>query len=163
MKAQMRRLLWAVASMLFAAAMLVGPAQAERPDDRAGLLGVGSASAAAIGDQAVRPDDRGGSLGVGGAGGSSLTQATRPDDRSGRIGVGSAETWVARTAIRPDDRDGIRGLGMTQAATTPVAASAGDPFEWGDAFLGAGATVGLLLLGASLVFTVRSKGRVILH
>ena len=162
MKAQMRRFARAMPPVLLLAAVLAGSALAERPDDRAGPLGVGGVSATTTLERAVRPDDRPGLLGVGSIEGQSLTSTARPDDRDVRIGGGALDSELRSAPIRPDDRAGVRGPGA-RVATASVAASTGDPFEWGDAFLGAGTAFGLLMLVGALTLTLRSRRRVIVQ
>ena len=137
MKGQTRRLAGGALLALCVWATFAGAAKAERPDDRPGMLSVGQI------ESKFRSDH------------------VRPDDRMGVLGVGSAATTRA-AATRPDDRAGIRGPGArpVQIASPPVVVS--DGFHWGDAFLGMAATVTLLLLGAALALTIRSRGRVIL-
>ena len=136
MKVQTRRFAKIAMPALCAAAAFTGAAQAERPDDRPGLLGVGGAES------------------------SFRNEAVRPDDRAGLLGVGSADSSRA-PAIRPDDRGGVRGPGARPVQiAAPTAAR--DGFHWGDAFLGAMATLTMLMLGAALALSIRSRGRVIL-
>ena len=97
MKVQTRRLVRTAMLALCAAAAFAGAAQAERPDDRSGLLGVGGAESSFRSD-AVRPDDRAGLLGIGSADGSRAA-AIRPDNRWGRPRARSA-----LGADRPSDR-----------------------------------------------------------
>jgi hypothetical protein len=139
MKAQAQRLIGAVSLALVAAAIVVGAAQADRPDDRAGMLGVGAASSA-VGERPLHPNDRTGMLGVG--------------------GVSSVETPVA--PVRPDDRAGIRGPGLVPADSAAVTAISDDGFRWGDAAFGAGAAFGLVLLAAGATATIRYRRRVVL-
>jgi hypothetical protein len=165
MKAQIQRLLGAVSVGLTVTALLAGGAQADRPDDRAGRLGVGGASSAftpptdvferaaarAIGDRSIRPDEGSGLRSVGGVASVSVV----PD---------AFERAVLRleTSPRPDDRAGLHGPGSiaTQLpAATPVSA---DGFEWGDAAFGAAAALGFVLLAGAAALTIRQRGRVIL-
>lgn len=136
MNGQTRRWVGATTLALCLAAMFAGTAQADRPDDRPGLLGVGLAESSLQGG------------------------TTRPDDRAGLLGVGSADSSRA-PAIRPDDRGGVRGPGARPVQIAPPTA-ARDGFHWGDAFLGAMATLTMLMLGAALALSLRSRGRVIL-
>jgi hypothetical protein len=136
MKVRTRRLARAVTLALCAAATFAGAAQAERPDDRAGLLGVGGA------DSAFR------------------SEAVRPDDRAGLLGVGNADAQPA--SVRPDDRGGVHGPGAAGQVQSEPPPAATDGFHWDDAFLGMAATLALLLFGAALALTIRSRGRVIL-
>jgi hypothetical protein len=114
----------------------------------AALLVAGVADAA---DGATRPDDRP----LRGPGAIALTNdwaaaetAARPDDRSTH-GPGAIETAQRDVVLRPDDRADRRlpnGAPLAQPAT-------GDGFDWVDAGVGSGATLGFILLvaGASMV------------
>jgi hypothetical protein len=146
--------------VVVAAAVLAGGALGGRPDDRAGLHGVGGIAAVSI--QAVRPDDRSGLLGVGGVArvsGTEVHTAIRPDDRAGRPGPGAFAHVSSGTPTRPDDRAGVRGPGTNRAETAAAASTSAAPFAWEDAFVGAGATFGLLMLAGALALTLRSRGR----
>jgi hypothetical protein len=161
MKARVGRLTRVLPPVVVAAGVLAGAALGGRPDDRAGLHGVGGISAVSI--QSVRPDDRSGLLGVGGVAGISGTAvhtAIRPDDRADRTGVVPSEPVSSGTPTRPDDRAGVRGPGTTRAETAAAASTSATPFAWEDAFLGAGATFGLLMLAGAFALTLRSRGRV---
>jgi hypothetical protein len=123
---------------------------ADRPDNRAGPLGVGPAvSASAL---SVRPDDRAGPLGVGQEIASQPSAALRPDDRPGIRGVGSSEP--ATQSLRPDDRPGPLGVGEIEF----VPGSSTDGFDWGDAGIGvvAGLGVAAALAGVLLLAMRRS-------
>jgi len=105
-----------------------------RPDDRAGLRGIG----ATPGPTYVRPDDRAG-LRVVGATNPSLIG--RPDGRS---------LLGADRPLRPDDRAGFRGAGgephNTAFADQQAAAATAGGFDWTAAGTGAGAATALVLL-----------------
>jgi hypothetical protein len=119
-------------------------------------------TAAAIASTAVagtRPDDRSGRLGVGGTS-VDLVAPTRPDDRAGLIGIGAIADRATSTSIRPDDRVEARGPGAY--FTAPIQVAARDGFEWGDAALGAAATLGVLLAAAA-AFTARRRLRPLAH
>lgn len=110
-----------------AAASFAAPALAERPDDRAGMLGVG-----AIADQGA--------------------QTASPDwfERAATVAI------EQQTAVRPDDRAGARGPGAigSEPVSSPTT-SGSDGFEWMAAGLGAGFVVALGVLGALLVASMR--------
>jgi hypothetical protein len=118
MKARPQQTIAALALALAFSAVLVGGAQADRPDNRTGILGIGSQSTDVSG-VFTRAVDR--ALHV---------QAMRPDDRAGLRGVGVTSTSTpvdltdvfARTVLRhnasaprPDDRAGLRGVGTALA------------------------------------------------
>ena len=112
--------------VVFAAAIFVGPALGTRPDDRAGMLGVGAVSAQQI-DVVARPDDRGSARGPG-------------------------SVRVEATATRPDDRAGPRGPGLAGTGTSTTTSGADKSwFDVGSAALGAGFVAFLGLAGALLV------------
>lgn len=118
----------ALAVVVSASAILVAPGLAARPDDKPGMLGVGATSASIETPAAVTyfyANER----------------ATLVD---------------SERALRPDDRPGVRGPGTVggQSVTAPTT-SGDDGFEWTAAGLGAGFVVGLGLLGALLVASMR--------
>ena len=137
MNGHMRWWVRSAALALCMTATFAGTARAERPDDRPGLLGVGLAESSLQGG------------------------TTRPDDRAGLLGVGSVEPSLA-AVIRPDDRGDARGPGAVAPVQIVASPSADDGFHWNDAFMGVAATVALLMFGAALVLTLRSRRRVIL-
>jgi hypothetical protein len=160
MKDRRRRLVPTTLTVLLAGAALVGPAAAQRPDDRAGPLGVGAVSNAT--GSTARPDDRGGPLGVGSVAAAIPLAATRPDDRDAVRGpvLGGSAAAATAAPLRPDDRDGLRGPVLAGTAAAP-AATMSDGFVWRDAFFGAGATLGLVMLAGLLTLTVRARGRMV--
>ena len=88
---------------LAAAALVPAGAQAARPDDRAGRLGVGGTSQAAALASSPRPDDRPGRLGVGAA---LVTSAEATRDAFARpsrprLPLRLAQTIVAARACSP--------------------------------------------------------------
>lgn len=113
-----------------------------RPDDRAGIRGPNAPSfmtghpvQPTVG---VRPDDRGG---IRGPNGPSFMKAPAPS-----------------SAVRPDDRAGIRGIDSTTVAATEVSLGGASSFDWGDAGVGAGSTLGLILIAGGLL-VVRGRLR----
>jgi hypothetical protein len=116
-------------------------AQGTRPDDRAGIHGVNGPSFMTAPVQTpagVRPDDRGGIRGP--VGPSFMTAPTQTTN-----------------AVRPDDRAGIRGIDSTTVAASEVSVGAASTFDWGDAGVGAGSTLGLVFLAGGLLM---ARGRV---
>jgi hypothetical protein len=124
-----QRKLFVSLAQIVAALVLAGSALAgARPDDRAGLRGVGATSS----PTQVRPDDRAGVRGVG---------------RTGLAG-----------SVRPDDRAGIRGSGGTNYAApvaTSRAEVASDRFDWSSAGAGAAGALALAMLLTGGVLSVR--------
>lgn len=112
----MKRILQTTILMLTVSALVTPNALAQRPDDRAGMLGVGAAV---------------------------VSSSTRPDDRAGVRGPGSVGSL--RSAVRPDDLAGTRGPGSIPAVLV-ASSSSGDGFDWSDAGVGAVGAVGLALL-----------------
>ena len=140
------RTLTTLGAMLAAAAVLgSGALAADRPDDRAGMIGVGAAQATAALPDAVE------------------RAIMRPDDRSGMIGVGGAQARVAspdvfeRAVLRASDRAGVRGSSAAAIAAPAVAGDNG--LAWDDAALGATGVLVVLVLGAVATVTVRHRGR----
>jgi len=164
------RFLTATSLALVAAALVTGAAQAERPDDRAGALGVGSVrvSQAAVPDvferavarattaprAAIRPDDRAGRLGVGSV---SSAEAATPDAFERAVARATPATAVA---TRPDDRAEPRGPGIVFSVPPAVAEATADRFEWVDASIGAALTLAAILVGAGLGAAVRDRRRI---
>lgn len=103
---------------LVVAALLAPAALAERPDDRAGLIGVGGAVAAS-------------------------SASDRPDDSAAVRGPGAFASTI-ETSVRPDDRVGVRGPGLAPTVVLTQTPSSG--FDWGDAGIGALGAFGLALL-----------------
>ena len=128
------------------AAVLVGGAQAaERPDDRAGMIGVGAAQVVeAPPDAFERAVLR--------------HVSTAPPDAFER-----AFARQATVAARPDDRAGARGPGAVAPTLAPSTDVVEPGFGWNDAFLGAAGILGVLLLGAAATLAVRHRGRVVLR
>jgi hypothetical protein len=126
-----QRILRALSLALVGAALTAGAAQAGRPDDRGGMLGVGAVSASVVATTAV-PD-----------------AFERAVTRS--IGIPST---------RPDDRGEARGPGVYfSVPPVPTGAISTDDFQWRDASAGAGAVLVLILFGAGIAVSVRHRGR----
>jgi hypothetical protein len=154
MKARLQKVITALTLALAISAVLVGDAQAAgRPDNRAGIRGIGSQSTD-LSDVFTRAVAR-----------AQAVQAVRPDDRAGLRGAGSTPSTPvalsdvferallrhnASTAPRPDDRAGLRGAGPELAASAPIATAASTGFRWADAGFGAAATLALILVLAGL-------------
>lgn len=95
-----------------------------------------------------------------------FAQGTRPDDRAGIHGVNGPSFMTAPVqppaAVRPDDRGGIRGIDSTTAAASKIAVGRASNFDWGDAGVGAGSTLSLILLaGGLLMARSRLRARVV--
>ena len=128
--------------VLGTAGVLVPIAQAsERPNDRAGLLGVGS-----VGGSIATPD--------------AFERAVARHDASMAPDAfeRAVAIHVASTPPRPDDRAGARGPGEVAPVILNGGISASGDFRWSDASVGAGAMLGALLLAAAVGLTVR-RGR----
>lgn len=147
-----------IGTIVLGAALLAPVAQAQRPDDRAGMRGPGAfEQASAIG----HPDNRGEARGPGGIASAPAT-SVRPDDRGDTRGPGAFTTTRNAGSSHPDNRDGLRGPGAV--TTTVVAQPIADGFDWGDALIGGLGGVGAALLLAGSLFLVssqRSKARLV--
>jgi hypothetical protein len=113
------KLLLGVAALFVVAAFVPAALAADRPDDRAGPLGVGSTEPAVV----AHPNDRAGPLGVGST---EPAVVVHPNDRAGVLGVGSVapvvvETPVASTGI--DWADPLVIAGLTALAAVAVMAA----------------------------------------
>jgi hypothetical protein len=147
-----------IGTIVLGAALLVAPvAQAQSPDDRAGMRGPG---AFAQTKTSSHPDNRSDARGPG-AIATQPTTSIRPDDRAGMRGPGGLTTdTTSNVSSHPDNRDGVRGPGAF--STTLVAQPTSDGFDWGDALIGGLGGVGfaLLLTGCAFLLTSqRSKAR----
>lgn len=145
MKAMAHRILGALGLALTGAVLFAGGAQAaERPDDRGGMIGVGGAQVLpATPDVFERAVLR------------SAAANPVPDVFE------RAVLRESRSAVRPDDRSGARGPGNFASPLALASASpADDGFRWDDAFLGAAAMLGVVLLGAAATLTIRHRGGV---
>lgn len=133
-----QRLIGALVLTLVTTVVMVGPAQAQHPNDRGGMLGIGAAT-----DGGVR--------------------AVLPNDRAGMLGIGGIERQALHLAsVRPDDRGSLRGPGAVATASS-VAAVADDGFQWRDAGFEAAAVFGIVLLGIVGALTLRQHRRVVLR
>jgi hypothetical protein len=164
MKAKAHRIGGVVCAALAGAALVAGGAQAaDRPDDRAGLLGVGAAAAT----QSTPDAFERAVLRHAGATTAVPDAFERAVARQAPVAAPDAfERAVLResatTPVRPDDRAGIRGPGIA-ASTAPVSVSVDETgFQWGDALFGAVAAIGAVLLAAAATLTIRHRGRVIM-
>jgi hypothetical protein len=86
---------------------------------------------------------------------------TRPDDRAGIRGPNAPSFMTApaqNSAVRPDDRAGIRGIDSTTVAATQLSLGGASGFDWSDAGVGAGSTLGLILIASGLL-VARSRLR----
>jgi hypothetical protein len=121
-----------------AMATFAGPGWAVRPNDEAGMLGVG-AIAAGTEQESIRPDDRGTARGPG-----SLVSTSR---------IGGA--------VRPDDRAEARGPGAVVATPTILSAPTADEdgFPWAEVSTGATLFLLLGLVGSALVLNGRFHRR----
>ncbi len=150
-----------IGTIAIGAALLIPVAQAQRPDDRAGLHGPG-AFASTETSAATHPDNR---AGVRGPGTLDVQRAVvRPPDgdcarrsstRTGRVRVPGSP----RPATHPDNRAAPRGPGsVTTVAFQPDSIG----FDWRDGLLGGlrGAGLALLLTGSAfLLMGQRSRAR----
>ena len=148
-----------IGTVAIGAALLVPAAQAQAPDDRAGLRGPGGIAAQQAGGASNHPDNR--AVRRTGVATPTTNVAVRPDDLAGTRGPG-AHTSAALTTLtisHPDNRAESRGPGSIDSVVL-VASSGG--FDWGDALIGSLGGVGaaLLLTGCFLLLAgQRNKTR----
>jgi hypothetical protein len=163
MKARPQHTIAALTLALALSTVLIGSAQgADRPDNRAGIRGIGSQSVD-MSDVFTRA-----------VAGAHAVQSIRPDDRAGLRGPGMiASTPVARTDVfqravlrhnastapRPDDRAAIRGIGTELTDSAPMATATAAGFHWLDAGFGAAATLALILVLAGVAVARASHQR----
>jgi hypothetical protein len=141
-----------IGTIALAAALLAPVAQAQHPDDRAGMRGTGAFEQTA---KAVHPDNRSEARGPG-AIVSQPAASIRPDDRAGMRGTGAFTTGTTtNVSSHPDNRGDARGPGALTA--TLVAQPAGDGFDWGDALIGGLGGVGFALLLTGCAFLLTSQ------
>jgi hypothetical protein len=139
-----RALLVPVALVAFGAALLASASvAATRPDDRAGVLGVGAPT---VTPAAAHPDNRPGIRGVGMLLASAA--AAHPDSRAGIRGVGAQP--LSPAAAHPDNRSGVRGA-------MPVAAEPNGT-DWTTIGIGVGIGVAVLSILVAAAFTIRHGG-----
>jgi hypothetical protein len=142
-----------IGTIAVGAALFVPVAQAQSPDDRAGLRGPGGIAALQAGDAANHPDNRA----VHGPGAFAATSsAVRPDDRSGTRGPGAfASAPLTTGAIsHPDNRAEPRGPGSVD---TVIVVRGESGFDWGDAMIGSLGGVGAALLLTGCFFLLASQ------
>jgi hypothetical protein len=154
------RILSTVGLALALGAVLAGGAHAaERPDDRAGLLGVGGAQVVVAPPDAFER--------------AVLRQPTPSSDVFERAALRSTdappdvfERAVLRhtdaASVRPDDRAGVRGPGAVAPAAQVGASALDSGFPWSNALLVAGGILLVALLGIAAT-TIRHRGRVIVR
>ena len=173
-----QRILAATSLALIAAALVAGNANAERPDDRAGMLGVGAASTSRATQSAISASlDRAGSArknpyGILGPSPARVQRVdqTRVPNPYGTLGPSPQRVQqltstrpVARSTTapnRPDDRGTAHGPGVYfTAPPIPTMSVSADAFRWRDASAGAAAALVAILLAAGLRASIRQRGR----
>jgi hypothetical protein len=115
--------------------------------------------AMAVGAAQARPDDRGGMLGVGSA---AVEQSGRPDDRPGPLGVGATVRAVQlqeQAVVRPDDRAGLRGPGTTPPVTLAYPTTTDDGFHWSGDQIGTAGALFLAALAAAGLLAIHRRER----
>ena len=148
-----------IGTIALGSALLVPVAQAQSPDDRAGLRGPGGIAATQAATTSSHPDNRA-VRGPGAVASSSSQTAIRPDDRAGLRGPGAHSSTAVAAASHPDNRAEARGPGSLGTVVVLQASSSG--FDWGDAMIGSLGGVGaaLLLTGCFFLLTgQRNKTR----
>lgn len=143
-----------IGTIALGAALFVPVAQAQAPDDRAGLRGPGGIAAQQAGGASSHPDNRA----VRGTGVAAPTTnvAVRPDDRAGTRGPGAYRSALRTTGAssHPDNRAETRGPGSVDRV---VVISSSSSFDWGDAMIGSLGGVGAALLLTGCFFLVASQ------
>ena len=146
-----------IGTVAIGAALLAPVAQAQSPDDRAGLRGPGGIAAQQASGASNHPDNRA----VRGTAATPTNLAVRPDDLAGTRGPGAHSPAVPTTSAssHPDNRADVRGPGSVDSV---VVVSSSSGFDWGDALIGSVGGVGaaLLLTGCFLLLAgQRNKAR----
>ncbi|MGI9112043.1 MAG: hypothetical protein ACR2GT_07595 [Gaiellaceae bacterium] len=144
-----------VGTIVLGAALLVPVAQAQSPDDQAGLRGPGGIAALQA-EASNHPDNRSAARGPGAV----VTQqpqtaAARPDDRGGMRGPGAYRSADLSAASHPDNRAEPRGAGAFTTAVLVESTSSG--FDWRDALIGGLGGMGTALLLAGCLFLLMSQ------
>jgi hypothetical protein len=145
-----------IGTIALGAALFVPVAQAQSPDDRAGLRGPGGIAAQQAGNAASHPDTR--AVRGTGAVATTTNTAVRPDDRSGPRGPGA---YPEGRPLHPDNRGEARGPGSIDTVIVQKSDSSG--FDWGDALIGSLGGVGFVFLltgGFFMLASQRNKTRV---
>jgi hypothetical protein len=145
-------------AVMTAVVFVAGAQAAGRPDDRAGVRGVGAtsqglampdvierAAARAVSTKSTRPNDRAGTLGAG------VSEAVTPRATLDVFERAAARAHHSR-ALRPNDRGGVLGVSVTESDARVAASSAisSDGFGWSEATIGAVAAFGLILVGGAI-------------
>ena len=105
-----------IGTVALGAALLVPVAQAQSPDDRAGLRGPGGIAAQQAGGAANHPDNRA-ERGTGAFTAAITSNAVRPDDRAGTRGPGAYSPAVQTTGAGSHS-----GMAKTMAAESSAGA-----------------------------------------
>jgi hypothetical protein len=120
-----------IGTMALGAALVVPVAQAQSPDDRAGLRGPGGFAAL------------------------QATNLQHPDNRADARGPGAYGSQNLSATSHPDNRAEARGPGAL--TTTLVVESTSDGFNWRDALIGGLGGVGAALLLTGCLFLLMSQ------
>jgi hypothetical protein len=144
-----------IGTIVLGAALLVPVAQAQSPDDRAGVRGPGGIATLQT-TASQHPDNRSGARGPGAfAPQPQATIAVRPDDRGGVRGPGAYQSADLSATSHPDNRAGARGPGAFTRTVVVEATSTG--FDWRDALIGGLGGVGTALLLTGCLFLLMSQ------
>jgi hypothetical protein len=144
-----------IGTIVLGAALLVPVAQAQSPDDRAGVRGPGGIAAQQA-TTSQHPDNRSGARGPGAFATQQQTDiAVRPDDRAGMRGPGAYRSSDLSVASHPDNRAEARGPGAF--TTTVVVESTSTSFDWRDALIGGLGGIGTALLLTGCLFLLMSQ------
>ena len=154
-----------------AALVVAGAALAQYPSDGGGVVQANDSVAGQSGEgwsQALQAR----SEGLNRHYGLGTQDTSSPNDKAGTIGIGAVATSAQApdaferaairaagdTPMRPDDRAAMRGPGIVPTGSVLLAATADDGFQWGDASLGAGFVLGLVLVAGLVGLTIRHRG-----
>ena len=142
-----------IGTIVLGAALVVPVAQAQSPDDRAGMRGPGGIAALqAQSGASNHPDNR--DLRGSAIAAAETGNAVRPDDRAGVRGPGAfGSVTVAGAVGHPDNRAEPRGPGSLE--TVVVVGDSG--FDWGDALIGGLGGIGAALLLTGCFFLLASQ------
>jgi hypothetical protein len=153
MKVKTQRLVAALVAALATAVVLVSGAQADRPDNRAGVLGVGAVSrTASAPDWFERAVAR------------STAPIVRPDDRAGVIGVGGVTPAIVASTrpARPEEGVGIRGARPVATSLVPAVSGDSSGFDWANVSMAVGFVLATSLLAAAATLAARHRRHITL-
>ena len=153
MKAKTQRLVVALVVALATAVVLVGGAQADRPDNRAGVLGVGAA-----GRTASPPTGSSGPWRGAPHRSCARTIVLALSARAASLRLSSPPLQPAR----PEEGVGIRGARPVATSLVPVVSGDSSGFDWADVSTAVGFVLAMFLLGAAATLAAPHRRHVTL-